>query len=100
MSTKLNKDEMKVIILINPEVFNMSFVGIGFQDECDDYLLVAFKKREVVFQKCYKTLGWAKRAFERMFSKSSDTKPEWMPSVFSYSFIDKKRRVELEGKNG
>jgi hypothetical protein len=100
MSFKLDKNKIKTLALLNPAVFKLSFVGIGFQDESNGYLLVVFKNKEVIFHKIYKTMGWAKRAFKRIFSKGSDTKPEWAPFVFCYSSADKKRIVKLGDRNG
>ena len=82
MSFDLRKKNLIIIALANPLLFGFTFVGIGFTKDHDNFMLVAFRDKKVVFNKMYKTFGWATRAFKRIFAKEPGKEPEWLDFAY------------------
>ena len=67
-----------VVRLANPKTFNFTLVGIGLAEGHDDYLLVAFRKKRIVFQKVFKSLDSAKRGFKKIVPDEIKARAKWL----------------------
>lgn len=90
MGVDEKKIETMVVMLENPKTFNFTYVGIGCAEGYDDYLLVAFRREKLVFQKVFKTLDWAKRGFRRIVSKEIKTRAKWQDFAVTTKHKDRK----------
>ena len=82
---------MKTVVLLNPQSFYITMAGIGYLNKKDKCLLVAFKRKRIIFKREYTGIENAMRGFSNVFKNDMGIKPEWSDFVFCHSFTKKKK---------